>query len=60
MKSDEMISMDSMMTTDAMVELRNRNATRVKKLIKSMGTKWVLHPANSPKKIPDMRVLSKT
>lgn len=38
-------------------DLMERNAERVAKFKESMGTKYVLHPANAPRKQMEQRVL---
>jgi hypothetical protein len=42
---------------ESMSELRERNEARVAALKEQMGRKWVLHPANAPKKQVEQRVL---
>ena len=46
-----------MITDEQINELRERNANRIKTVRENMGSKWVLHPSNSPSKNPDVRVL---
>lgn len=48
---------DMKLDTADLQELRARNEARTEIAKASMGTKWVLHPANSPKKIPQTPVL---
>lgn len=39
-------------------ELRDRNAKRLADFKEMMGTRWVLHPDNAPKKVAYRPVLS--
>ena len=48
---------DMKLDNEELREIRARNEARVAIAKASMGTKWVLHPANAPKKIPQVPVL---
>lgn len=48
---------DMKLDTEELREIRARNEARVAIAKASMGTKWVLHHANAPKKIPQNPVL---
>jgi len=45
--------------TPELMEIRARNEIRVAEAKAALGTKWVLHPSNSPKKQPRKRVTCK-
>jgi hypothetical protein len=38
------------MTAENLQELRDRNETRLKEAKEKLGSKWLLHPDNSPRK----------
>ena len=55
MVSDEMKALQN--TDQKTLELRARNEARVAVIKASMGSKFVLHPDNSPKKVVAKRIL---
>lgn len=42
-------------TDEEILALRQRNDARAKEIIQAMGEKWLLHKANSPKKLKKKR-----
>lgn len=48
MVSDDMLALYKI--DAALRELRERNAIRIAAVKSAMGKKWVLHPANAPKR----------
>lgn len=48
---------DMKFESEELLALRARNEQRLDAAKTALGTKWVLHPANAPKKIPQAPVL---
>lgn len=46
-----------MITDEQIQELRERNKLRMEAAKEKLGSLWVLHSANAPKKTPDYRIL---
>lgn len=44
------------MNNTELMELRQRNEERAKKIRESMGTVWLCHPSNHVKRLPKKRV----
>lgn len=59
-KGNQMISVElgALRSVDkATQELRERNEKRIAEMKEMLGTRYVLHPANAPKKIKAKRIL---